>query len=67
MGDGGKGSAQRPIANRKTFEENWDAIFGTSSGGRSIVGNDVTDNTNDRTAPRREAGVEKSPEHKPSK
>lgn len=27
MGDGGKGSVQRPIANRKTFEENWDAIF----------------------------------------
>ena len=28
MSDGGKGSVQRPIANRKTFEENWDAIFG---------------------------------------
>ena len=28
MSDGGKGSMQRPIANRKTFEENWDAIFG---------------------------------------
>ena len=32
MGDGGKGSAQRPIANRKTFEENWDAIFGVDRG-----------------------------------
>lgn len=27
MSDGGKGSVQRPITNRKTFEENWDAIF----------------------------------------
>ena len=27
MSDGGKGSVQRPIANRKSFEENWDAIF----------------------------------------
>jgi len=25
---GGKGSGQRPIADRKKFEDNWDAIFG---------------------------------------
>ena len=31
MSDGGKGSVQRPIANRKTFEENWDAIFGSGN------------------------------------
>ena len=32
MGDGGKGSTQRPITNWKTFEENWNEIFGV--GGR---------------------------------
>jgi hypothetical protein len=25
---GGKGSTQRPTANRKQFEDNWDRIFG---------------------------------------
>lgn len=25
---GGKGSKPRPIPDRKTFEENWDRIFG---------------------------------------
>ena len=29
MSDGGKGSAPRPYSvDRKTFEENWDKIFG---------------------------------------
>lgn len=29
MSDGGKGSAPRPFSvDRKTFENNWDAIFG---------------------------------------
>ena len=28
MSDGGKGSAPRPIPNRKQFEENFDRIFG---------------------------------------
>lgn len=28
MSDGGKGSAPRPIPDRKKFEENWDRIFG---------------------------------------
>lgn len=27
MTDGGKGSAPRPIPDRKKFEENWDKIF----------------------------------------
>lgn len=28
MSDGGKGSAQRPVENRKRFEENFERIFG---------------------------------------
>lgn len=29
MGDGGKGSSPRPLSvDRKTFEDNWDRIFG---------------------------------------
>ena len=28
VSDGGKGSAPRPIPDRKKFEENWDRIFG---------------------------------------
>ena len=28
MGDGGKGSAPRPIPNWNTFSDNFDAIFG---------------------------------------
>ena len=31
MSDGGKGSAPRPIVDRKKFEENWDAIFGKNT------------------------------------
>jgi len=27
MSDGGKGSVQRPMLNRKTFEESWNEIF----------------------------------------
>ena len=27
MSDGGKGSAPRPIPDRKKFEDNWDRIF----------------------------------------
>lgn len=27
----GKGSAQRPIEDRKKFNDNWDAIFGAKS------------------------------------
>lgn len=28
MGDGGKGSRQRPVENREQFEKSWDRIFG---------------------------------------
>lgn len=28
MSDGGKGSRQRPVKDRKRFEDNWDRIFG---------------------------------------
>jgi hypothetical protein len=28
MGDGGKGDSPRPIADKKQYENNWDAIFG---------------------------------------
>ena len=32
MSDGGKGSAPRPLSvDQKTFQENWDAIFGGSA------------------------------------
>ena len=62
MTDGGKGSVQRPIANRKIFEENWDAIF-NGGGNRS--------NTNDNNVRGRQTegvgtGQETSPEHEPS-
>ena len=44
MSDGGKGSAQRPIADRKKFEENWDAIFNKSdrhiTNNRSVLDSD---------------------------
>ena len=39
MSDGGKGSAPRPIADRKKFEENWDAIFSTNNRTVDGVGN----------------------------
>jgi hypothetical protein len=31
LSDGGKGWAQRPIQDRKQFEENWDKIFKSKS------------------------------------
>ena len=30
----GKGSSPRPIPNRKTFEDNWDRIFGKKDGNK---------------------------------
>lgn len=72
MNDGGKGSAPRPYSvNRKTFEENWDAIFGEGSNRSGDHGSgDSGVNVGvfgggDKT--RREAGAKESPEHKPSK
>jgi len=29
---GGKGSKQRPVQDRKQFEDNWDKIFGKKDG-----------------------------------
>ena len=71
MRDGGKGSAQRPIANRKTFEENWDAIFGRGFSRSGAVGsnNDGGIGVGDR--PRKEGGAqhgdERNATHKPAK
>lgn len=31
MAEAGKGSRQRPVENRDTFDQNWDRIFGGSS------------------------------------
>ena len=63
MGDGGKGSAQRPITNRKTFEENWDAIF------RNVVSDRVPDGDNVSDGARQGdcGGAQHSTENKPSK
>lgn len=63
MGDGGKGSAQRPITDRKTFEENWDAIFGNMVSDRVPDGNNVSDGARQGN----EGSDQESPEHKPSK
>ena len=38
MNDGGKGSAPRPIVDRKKFEENWDAIFDSNADRGNNVG-----------------------------
>ena len=62
MSDGGKGSRQRPIADRKTFEENWDAIFGV---GGNDVGN-VVDRVDDGTQVGDCGGAQHSTEDKPS-
>ena len=65
MSDGGKGSAQRPIANRKTFEENWDAIFGV--GNRSgNVSDSVFRRGTDRDSERQSTDNEGGATHQPS-
>ena len=56
MGDGGKGSAQRPIANRKTFEENWDAIFGSNTDGGGADSNHHAVGADVGNRPRDQAG-----------
>lgn len=70
MSDGGKGWAQRPISNRKSFEENWNEIFGTSNNMvdklPDPVGNPVRDM--DMGKERGDCGgAQHSPENKPSK
>lgn len=63
MGDGGKGSAPRPLGiDWKKFEENWDAIFTSRSG--SVGSNtdgcvDVGDRPRDQT--RQEGSVDNKP------
>lgn len=44
MGDGGKGSTQRPLGvDQKTFEENWDAIFGDCGGAQHSTEDKLVD------------------------
>ena len=62
MSDGGKGSAQRPVANRKQFEENWDAIFGV---GGNDVGN-VVDRVDDGAQVGDCGGAQHGTEDKPT-
>lgn len=62
MSDGGKGSAPRPLSvDHKTFEENWDAIFGNSK--RDARGGN--DNILSGGVRGGEAGSQTSPEHEP--
>ena len=62
MGDGGKGSAQRPVANRKQFEENWDAIFGVGGNNADNAVGRVDDGAQVRDC----GGAQHSSEDKPS-
>ena len=64
MGDGGKGSAPRPLGiDWNKFEENWDAIFGNMVSDRVPDGNNVSDGARQGN----EGSDQESPEHKPSK
>ena len=67
MGDGGKGSAPRPLGiDWDKFEENWDAIFG-AVGNRSGADSGVHDgDAAGRDSSRGTTGNQESPEHKPS-
>jgi len=73
MSDGGKGSAPRPIADRKKFEENWDAIFVRRDVVECSDGNDfvhVNSGSGDRVCNRKETrdcgGAQHGSEDKPS-
>lgn len=54
MSDGGKGSRQRPLSvDPKTFENNWDLIFGKKNKDKSnkiLYNNSITDNVKDANA-----------------
>ena len=67
MGDGGKGSAQRPIANRKTFEENWDAIFGDDSSSRNVDSGGVSSGESIRDCGGAQHGDQRDSKDKPAK
>ena len=64
MSDGGKGSAPRPIADRKKFEENWDAIFVGNADRGNNVGVHV--GSVDREKGRDCGGAQHGSEDKPS-
>jgi hypothetical protein len=65
MSDGGKGSAPRPFSvDQKTFEENWNAIFGKPD--NHPVHSDAV-HGDGGIRERKETGVEGSPEHRPGK
>lgn len=51
MGDGGKGSAPRPIPNRKSFDENWERIFNSKPNAKQFG----ELNMGNRDKPKREA------------
>ena len=67
MSDGGKGSAQRPIANRKTFEENWDVIFNANRGGGDLDDYGVSHRKSTRDCGGAQHGGERSTKDKPCK
>lgn len=64
MGDGGKGSAPRPLGiDWDKFEENWNEIFGNDpyDGSNYVAGNDAGVQQGDC------GGAQHSPEHKSGK
>ena len=64
MGDGGKGSAPRPLGiDWNKFEENWDAIFGNMVSDRVPDGDNVSDGARQGDC----GGAQHSTENKPSK
>ena len=67
MGDGGKGSAQRPVADRKKFEENWDAIFGSDNSSGGVDSSGVHGGETSRDCGGAQHGSEGSLQDKPSK
>lgn len=65
MGDGGKGSAPRPLGiDWDKFEESWDAIFTSRSGG---VGSNTDGCVDVGNRPRDQTRQEGSVDNKPSK
>ena len=49
MRDGGKGDTPRPIADRKSYADNWDAIFKEKDGSLTVnvTGGEITIRGND--------------------
>ena len=44
MSDGGKGDSPRPIADRKSYADNWDKIFKEKDGSLTVnvIGGEIT-------------------------